>query len=78
MARLAKPTLIIHGDQEQASIVAAAKRLDAAVPTSTYVVVPQAGHFAQKDNPEVFNQALIHFLKTLSRGGAEVTHGPTF
>lgn len=65
MAGLAKPTLIIHGDREQASIAAAAQRLHAALPTSDYVVVPDAGHFAQEDNPDAFNRELMRFLKEL-------------
>ena len=65
MASLAKPTLIIHGDGEEESIVAAAQRLDAALPTSSYVVVPDAEHFAQEDNPVGFNRALTDFLERL-------------
>jgi pimeloyl-ACP methyl ester carboxylesterase len=65
LGRLGKPTLILHGERDQASIIEAAQRLHAALPTSTYVVVPEAGHFAQQDNPEVFNSALITFLQRL-------------
>jgi pimeloyl-ACP methyl ester carboxylesterase len=65
MGRLGKPTLILHGEREQASIIEAAQRLHAALPASTYVVVPNAGHFAQQENPEVFNSALMHFLQRL-------------
>jgi len=68
MARLGKPTLILHGAREQASIIEAAQRLHAALPASTYVVVPQAGHFAQRDNPDAFNAVLTNFLERLSCG----------
>jgi pimeloyl-ACP methyl ester carboxylesterase len=65
MGRLGKPILILHGEREQASIVEAAQRLHAALPASVYVVVPDAGHFAQQENPEVFNRVLTTFLQRL-------------
>lgn len=62
LARLRRPMLIVHGDREEASIVAAARRLHAVVPGSRYAVVPDAKHFAQCDNPAALNRLLADFL----------------
>jgi len=32
---------------------------------SKYVVIPDAGHYSNQDNPEFFNQVLLEFLEEL-------------
>ena len=61
--RLPMPFLLTHGAQdalkevkEQASIWAQRE------PNCRYVVIPDAGHNANQDNPEFFNQVLLTFL----------------
>jgi 3-oxoadipate enol-lactonase len=61
--RLPMPLLLTHGAQdalpeirEQASIWARHE------PNCHYVVVPDAGHCVNQDNPEFFNQVLLAFL----------------
>ena len=58
------PTLIVHGDREEGSIVQAARRQHRAL-GSSYAVVPDAGHFAQDDNPGALNAIVRDFLATL-------------
>lgn len=67
LARLRKPTLIIHGERETDSIAKAARRAHAAIPGSRYIVVAEAGHSALSDNPAGFNRALIGFLADVRR-----------
>ncbi len=62
LTKLAQPTLIVHGAADDASIIEAARRLHVAIPGSCYVVVPDAGHFAQDDNPDALNHGLADFL----------------
>lgn len=61
--RLPMPFLLTHGDQdalpeikEQAAIWAQRE------PNCRYVVIPDAGHGANQDNPEFFNRVLLTFL----------------
>jgi pimeloyl-ACP methyl ester carboxylesterase len=32
-------------------------------PQARYVIIPQAGHVANQDNPKFFNQLLLDFLQ---------------
>jgi pimeloyl-ACP methyl ester carboxylesterase len=65
LAKLDRPALIVHGDRDDASIIEAARRLHRVMPASRYAVVPDAGHFAQYDNPVAFNRVLTEFLATV-------------
>jgi pimeloyl-ACP methyl ester carboxylesterase len=65
MVKFGKPALIIHGEGEEESIIKSSKRLHSAIQESHYVVIPDAGHFAQCDNADAFNQELVNFLKNL-------------
>jgi pimeloyl-ACP methyl ester carboxylesterase len=58
LTKLARPMLIVHGADDDASIIEAARRLHVTIPGSRYVVVPDAGHFAQDDNPDALNHGL--------------------
>jgi pimeloyl-ACP methyl ester carboxylesterase len=61
--RLPMPFLLTHGDQdaleeikEQASLWAQRE------PNRRYMVIPDAGHNANQDNPAFFNHVLLAFL----------------
>ena len=59
-----QPLLITHGEHEMpASLVAGNRAWHRAVPGSRYVEVPDAGHNANMDNPEAFNEALVAFVR---------------
>lgn len=61
--RLPVPTLLIHGDGDRiGDIVGSTRRWAAREPLADYVVVPDAGHASNQDNPEAFNAALTAFL----------------
>lgn len=61
--RLPVPTLLIHGAEDRVGDVAAsAPDWAEREPRVTYVVVPEAGHASNLDNPAVFNAALVEFL----------------
>ncbi|MET0425418.1 MAG: alpha/beta hydrolase [Actinoplanes sp.] len=55
--------LILHGEREMTFPVAAARRLHAEVPASSLVLVPEAAHMAQFDNPVVWLAAIRQFLR---------------
>ena len=61
--RLPVPTLLIHGDGDRiGDIASSTSEWAAREPLARYVVVPDAGHASNQDNPEAFNDALTAFL----------------
>ena len=56
------PTLIIVGDQDVATPLANAERIQALIPGSKLVVIPGAGHSSAIEEPEAVNRALVEFL----------------
>ncbi len=59
------PTLVVVGEQDQPSPPDVAEKMAAAVPNARLVVVPDAGHLSNVENPEAFNQALEGLLRQL-------------
>lgn len=59
------PTLIIVGENDGVTPVAASEALNQGVSGSKLVVIPEAGHLSNLEAPEAFNGALAEFLGTL-------------
>jgi pimeloyl-ACP methyl ester carboxylesterase len=57
--------LVLVGARDQ-PFVAAADYLTAKVPGAVKVVVPDAGHMSNADQPDLFDQAVLDFLGGLS------------
>jgi pimeloyl-ACP methyl ester carboxylesterase len=62
MAAIECPTLVIVGDQD-ARFVDDAHAMAATIPGARLVVVPDAGHSPQFENPDVWFDAVDHFLR---------------
>lgn len=61
--RISVPLLITHGEHDLTGTVRAHAPLWADRDTEgQYIVIPDAGHNANQDNPEFFNQILLAFL----------------
>jgi pimeloyl-ACP methyl ester carboxylesterase len=61
--RLPVPTLLLHGDADRVGDIVDGTRAWAARDEhAEYVVVPEAGHASNQDNPAAFNAALLTFL----------------
>jgi len=58
------PALIIVGANDT-PFLAASDYMAAKIPNATKVVIPNAGHSANMDQPELFNQAVLQFLDTV-------------
>jgi pimeloyl-ACP methyl ester carboxylesterase len=56
------PTLVLVG-ADDSNFLAAADYMATTVPQAEKVVVPAAGHTANMDQPDVFNDAVISFLR---------------
>ncbi len=59
--------LIVWGERDTWHPVAFGTRLQARAPRSHLVVIPEAGHNAQQERPEVVNPLLVRFLRGDSR-----------
>jgi pimeloyl-ACP methyl ester carboxylesterase len=60
------PLLLAYGEHDQTgNIRKAMKEWAERDPQSEYVVIPDAGHCSNQDNPEFFNRVLVEFLRGL-------------
>jgi len=59
------PTLVIHGADDQIIPLREAELMQSQIPGSHLVTIPQAGHLANMEQPELFNHAVRDFLSTL-------------
>ncbi|MFQ5899647.1 MAG: alpha/beta fold hydrolase, partial [Candidatus Methylomirabilia bacterium] len=56
------PTLIIVGEEDPATPVAAAETIQGQINGSELVVLPSASHLSNLEQPEAFNEAVTRFL----------------
>jgi pimeloyl-ACP methyl ester carboxylesterase len=61
---IAVPTLVLVGEDD-APFRGAADYMAAKIPAASLVVLPGAGHAANIDQPEAFNQAVVGFLDAI-------------
>ncbi len=66
LSQITCPTLIIHGADDQLIPVSEAKTMASHIKSSSLVVIPQAGHLVNLEQPELYNQAVRDFIKPLS------------
>jgi pimeloyl-ACP methyl ester carboxylesterase len=65
VARVSVPTLIVVGEEDLLTPVEDSRQLHALIAGSELVIVPRAGHLANLECPEPFNEALSAFLSRL-------------
>ena len=59
------PVLIIHGADDQLIPVSEAEAMFKAIPDADLVIVPDAGHLPNLEQPDIFNDAVIDFLEEI-------------
>ena len=59
------PTLVLVGEKDT-PYLQSAEYMSKAIPGARHVVIPKAGHAANQDNAEVFNRAILDFLRKLN------------
>jgi 3-oxoadipate enol-lactonase len=59
------PTLIIHGADDQLIPSQVAEDMHAVIKGSHLLIVPDAGHLLNLEQPPIFNQALQEFVRTI-------------
>ena len=62
------PVLIIVGSEDKA-FLASADYMAAKIPNAYKVLIPQAGHASNLDQPETFNQSVVTFLESFQLTG---------
>jgi len=67
MRKITTPTLIVTGDEDDPCIEPGVL-MKRAIPTSGLVVIPQAGHTINIEDPEAFNRAVSEFLSIVDAG----------
>ena len=58
------PTMVLVGENDKPFLIAG-QVMARKIPSSVHVVVPDAGHAANMDNTEIFNQEVLGFLSQL-------------
>ncbi|GIK66127.1 MAG: alpha/beta hydrolase [Chloroflexota bacterium] len=64
LAEIAVPTLVVVGDQDAYTPVPDAEYIHHRVPASELVVIEASGHMPNLEQPAVFNDHLLRFLRT--------------
>lgn len=57
------PTLVIVGEQDQATPMEMAREIHGAIPGAQLVTIPSASHLSNLEQPQAFNKALSSFLE---------------
>lgn len=63
--KIAVPTLVVHGERDTAVPVARARAAVDALPRGTGLIVPGAGHWVQRDRPDLVVPAVLRFLEEI-------------
>ena len=63
VARIRVPVLVMTGAQDGTVPVAAQTELTKFLPDARQIIIPQVGHAINVDQPELFNQHLLGFLR---------------
>jgi pimeloyl-ACP methyl ester carboxylesterase len=72
LAQITAPTLVIWGDRDRLVSVARAPRTARVIPNSRLLVVPDVGHVAQMERPDIVARAVVGMLDELARPAAAV------
>ena len=64
LGEITAPTLLVCGDEDPS--LGPMREIERRIPQSTFVLLSPAGHFANRDQPEAFNEAVVDFLDGLA------------
>jgi len=63
LGEIAVPTLVIHGELDKVVPPEIGRFLAEHIPGAQFVLIPDAGHVANQEQPEAFNEAVREFLE---------------
>ncbi len=61
------PTLVLAGETDTNAPAPMMEKMAAKIPGASYVCLPELGHLANLEDPQAFDAALSHFLKSVER-----------
>jgi len=64
LGEIEAPTLLVCGDEDPS--LQPMREIQKRITESQFVLLEHAGHFANRDQPEAFNRAVVEFLKGLA------------
>jgi pimeloyl-ACP methyl ester carboxylesterase len=67
LPRISVPTLLIWGELDARSPLTVARQFEEAIPGAQLVVIPDAGHVSNLEQPQAFNGAIRGFLRALPK-----------
>lgn len=62
LGAIARPTLVVVGEQDQGTPVAASRVMQERIAGSELVIIPSASHLSNIEQPALFTRALVDFL----------------
>jgi pimeloyl-ACP methyl ester carboxylesterase len=65
LASIAVPTLVVTGEEDTVTGPEVGRDLAAGIPGARFLLVEEAGHLANLEQPEIVNEALLDFLAPL-------------
>lgn len=68
LADIHAPTLVIHGESDGVVPLSSAHQLANEIPRARLVIIPEAGHVANQEQPAAFNAAVRAFLSPSPTG----------
>lgn len=71
-APIKQPTLILYGDHEAAYVKRMNTKFHETLNNSRLVVIKEAHHIANQDNPAAFNKEVISFIKDITKEPASI------
>ena len=66
LPRIAVPTLLIWGERDARSPLSVARQFEEAIPDTNLVVIPDASHLSNLEQPETFNDAIRELCRAHS------------
>jgi pimeloyl-ACP methyl ester carboxylesterase len=75
LARIAVPTCVLVGEHDEVTPPAVALEMAGQIPGARSVVLPNAGHLSNLENPEAFNAQLLEQIKlvtVIAQGGSAI------
>lgn len=67
LSRIKVPSMILVGEHDTITPPAAAQAMHEKIPNSELHLIPRAAHMSNLENPEVFNEKLLSFLRRVSQ-----------
>jgi 3-oxoadipate enol-lactonase len=66
LSKIVVPTAILVGSQDKITPLPLSEAMRSRIPGAELHIVPDAGHFSNAENPAVFNERLLSFLKRVA------------